>query len=651
MKNLSISAKFYVAILIALVLGVVVLFFYLQASTNKIEEGVLSAKKKELEIYLHQQLDIKYSVGITNAINIANNKHIIDAFMQNDNTIALEELNRLSKTYKENTSFQNIKVHLHTADIKSFLRQWKPKKNGDDLSGFRKTIIQVKNSKKPLVGIEVGRAGLVLRGLSPIMLHDEYLGSVEFIQGFNSVVKNAKKQLDASVIFSMDKSLLNIGTALEKSPKIGDGVLAQNQKATDMQFLKELQQAILSHKGAESFWTKDYYVVVKQLNDFSNNMVGHIYIAQKISLVGGAVDQAKSSMINQALIIGAIVFIVFLLLIVIIKKYVTNPINILKNQAIELASGDGDLTKSIPVNSTDEVGSTASKVNLFIEKVRGIVQEAKNISNENASIAQELSSSTLQVGQRAKESSNSVNTTAQISKKIQQEIVGSLENANVSRESIKEAHTQLSSSMQDIATMSRTVLESSSREVELSSKVNELSANAEQIKEILTMIGDIAEQTNLLALNAAIEAARAGEHGRGFAVVADEVRQLAERTQKSLVEINATINVIVQAISDVSSDMSINSQQMKELAQIANETEQKIAKTAKIMNVADEKGQILANDFENTAKSLDEIVMQVDSINNITTENARSVEEIASASQHLAQISEKLSNTLNSFRT
>ena len=101
---------------------------------------------------------------------------------------------------------------------------------------------------------------------------------------------------------------------------------------------------------------------------------------------------------------------------------------------------------------------------------------------------------------------------------------------------------------------------SSQNEEELSGKLIQLTQDTEQVKDVLSVISDIAEQTNLLALNAAIEAARAGEHGRGFAVVADEVRKLAERTQKSLAEINATINVVIQSISETSDAMIKNAE-------------------------------------------------------------------------------------------
>ena len=558
----------------------------------------------------------------------------------------------MTQSIKDSSDYKNVQIHVHTADIKSFIRSWNDK-SGDDLSSFRHMIHTVKNDKKAVYGIEVGKTGLAIRGIAPIFNDEnkEYIGSVEFIQSFESIVKSMKAQMDASVLIAMDTSLLEIANGLKEAPRILNNkfVLAQKEENMDKALAAEL--AKVEEKGDSGYFsTENYFITSITLSDYKNNPVGKIFIAAPNKQIYEAIKMAESGMILQISVAIVAIILTIIILMTIIKIYLIKPIDELAN-TVKLSIGEGDLTTKVPVFGKDEIGTTANEFNDLVDKFRNIISLAKNSSGENASIANQLSSTSRIVGTSVENTSKTLDSTFKMSSELKEEIKNSIQNVNQMSEDIQNSSKKLIEARKNIVFFSKSISDASIQETDLAQRMKALSQEAIQIKDVLNVISDIADQTNLLALNAAIEAARAGEHGRGFAVVADEVRNLAEGTQKSLDQINITVNTIVQSISAATASMEENSKNISALMQVASKTEEAVEFATQSMLQSEQRSQISANDFNKTGEDINFFVEKIREINEISATNMRNTEEIAAAAEHLHSMSEHLNEILVKFKT
>lgn len=350
-----------------------------------------------------------------------------------------------------------------------------------------------------------------------------------------------------------------------------------------------------------------------------------------------------------ALSVVVIIFVTVLNLF--FGREVLTPLEGLRNRIRALVSGDKDLTKRLEVTKNDEFSQAAKAVNNFVEMVQGTVNEVKSLGSQNMTIASAITEATQNILVGVEKERTIVEMTTLKSQSIKEVLSAAITVSERTQSNIANANHELITAKGALDTLVYEVEGYIQTENETAHRLIGLRDDADQVKSVLSVIKDIADQTNLLALNAAIEAARAGEHGRGFAVVADEVRKLAERTQKSLNEIEVSVNTIVQSINDVSDTIGDNANNMNGLTEISREVENKISATSVEMENSVSIAKKSYQDSIQMVENIEWIIAQISQINDVSESNKLSVENIEGDSEKLLSVAESLQAHIDEFKS
>ncbi|WP_111494036.1 methyl-accepting chemotaxis protein [Marinobacter bohaiensis] len=361
-------------------------------------------------------------------------------------------------------------------------------------------------------------------------------------------------------------------------------------------------------------------------------------------------DTITADSISIALVIAGVGALLILAIHLLITAVITRPLNQMIGAVNDIADGEGDLTIRFNATSRDEFGQMANGFDKLLARVQDTIRDVGHSSREVLEASQGL----VQVAEDSSQSiARQTSDTQHVASSMHEMSLTAqnvAESASVAEEAAKGAEDDARSGHTLVQETIRTIEQQTQTIAECAEAVAELDEHSEAISSVLDVIHSIAEQTNLLALNAAIEAARAGEHGRGFAVVSDEVRMLATRTQNSIDDIRGQIERLQSGAKGASQKMDATRELAGTLSSKAQESGDAITQMREAVARISERNTDIASAAEEQSQVADEINNTLERIHNHAQETSSQADRTRAASQELIALAERLQKELSSYK-
>ncbi len=304
---------------------------------------------------------------------------------------------------------------------------------------------------------------------------------------------------------------------------------------------------------------------------------------------------------------------------------------------------DGNLLAGLAIfNDLTEIKNQERQIKAQNEKIAATAKEAFNVADQMAGASEELSTQVEQTSRGADVQRERVQETATAMEEMNATVLEVAKNASGAAEGSNNAKAKAEHGKKIVGNAIDAITQVQKQAQTLKTTMESLGQQAEDIGNVMNVISDIADQTNLLALNAAIEAARAGEAGRGFAVVADEVRKLAEKTMGATKEVGNAINNIQQGTRGAAEDMDKAVKSVEDATELAGRSGEALNEIVNLVDSASDQVRSIATASEEQSATSEEINRSVDEINRISTETAEGMEQCAQAVNELAELAQTL---------